>query len=248
MIIKDVNIEDIKPYEFNAKKHDKIQIKNVAESIKQFGFVQPLVINKDGVIIIGHCRYQAAKRLKLKTIPCLFVENLTDEQVKKLRNLDNKLNESEWDFDLLCKDIEGLDFSDFEIDWNIDKEEPQQDGEQQEKYTTKIDVPQYQIKGEKPNIKELFDDEKCKQLCEEINTNQDLSKEEKDFLTLSAYRHVVFHYDKIAEFYANSSKEMQSFMEKSALVIIDFDDAIKNGYTQLSEEVSNMYLEDEQNQ
>lgn len=114
-----VDIEKITPYEKNAKKHDKTQIANVAESIKQFGWTQPIVCDKDGVIIIGHCRLLAAKKLKLDKVPVKYATDLTDEQVKKLRNLDNKLNESEWDFDLLATDIDGLDFSGFDIYWGI---------------------------------------------------------------------------------------------------------------------------------
>ena len=116
-------IKDLKPYERNAKKHDATQIKNVAESIKQFGFAQPLVVDKDNVLIIGHCRLIAAKRLKLKEVPVVRMDELTQEQVDKLRLLDNKLNESEWDFDLLAEDIPTLDFSDFDIDWGLPEEQ-----------------------------------------------------------------------------------------------------------------------------
>lgn len=123
MKIQDLELSLIKPYKNNAKKHDKKQIDNVAESIKQFGFVQPIVLTADNIIIIGHCRFEAAKKLKLQTIPCLYVNDLTDEQIKKLRNLDNKLNESEWDLELLSFDIDGLDFNGFDIDWNIPEED-----------------------------------------------------------------------------------------------------------------------------
>lgn len=119
MNIENVAIKDIKPYERNAKKHGETQIKNVMESIKQFGFAQPLVVDKDNVLIIGHCRLIAAKRLKLKEVPVVRMDELTQEQVDKLRLLDNKLNESEWDFDLLAEDVPTLDFSDFDIDWGL---------------------------------------------------------------------------------------------------------------------------------
>lgn len=112
-------INEIKPYKGNAKKHSETQIKNVAESIRQFGFRQPIVLDKNNVIIIGHCRYEAAKLLNLETVPCNIAADLSSDQVKKLRNLDNKLNESEWDFDLLRNDISDLDFSDFDIDWDL---------------------------------------------------------------------------------------------------------------------------------
>jgi len=119
MDIQNVDINNVRGYYRNAKKHDTKQIKNVAESIRQFGFVQPIVIDKDGVIIIGHCRYEAAKRLRMNEVPCVRVEDLSDTEVQKLRLLDNKLNESEWDFDLLAEDIPTLDFSDFDIDWGL---------------------------------------------------------------------------------------------------------------------------------
>lgn len=113
------DITGVKPYPKNAKKHDETQIANVAESIKQFGWQQPIVCDKDGVIIIGHCRLLAAQKLGLDKVPIKTVDNLSEEQVKKLRALDNKLNESDWDFDLLAEDIGELDFSGFDIDWGL---------------------------------------------------------------------------------------------------------------------------------
>ena len=115
-----LKVGDVKPYERNAKKHDETQIKNVMESIKQFGLVQPIVVDKDNVLIIGHCRLIAAKRLKMKTIDAVVADNLTQEQADKLRLLDNKLNESEWDINLLTAEIPELDFTGFEIDWGFD--------------------------------------------------------------------------------------------------------------------------------
>ncbi len=119
MNVEMMAVKDIKPFERNAKKHDETQIKNVMESIKQFGFAQPLAVDKDNVLIIGHCRLIACKRLKMDKVPVVKMDELTQEQVDKLRLLDNKLNESEWDFDLLAEDIPTLDFSDFDIDWGL---------------------------------------------------------------------------------------------------------------------------------
>lgn len=125
MNIISMPIRDLIPYEKNAKKHNKEQISNVAESIRRFGFAQPLVIDKNNVLIIGHCRLLAAKQLKLREVPCVRMENLTDEQVKQLRLLDNKLNESEWDIELLSEELKDLDMSGFDIDWELPEEEPE---------------------------------------------------------------------------------------------------------------------------
>ena len=123
MEIRNISVKDLIPYERNTKKHDKTQINNVAESIKQYGFVQPIVIDKDNVVVIGHCRLLAAKQLKMKEVPCVCVEDLTEEQVKALRIVDNKSNESEWDFDLLTDELAELDLSDFSFDFGIEDEE-----------------------------------------------------------------------------------------------------------------------------
>ena len=120
MDIKNIAVKDLIPYEKNTKRHDDVQINNVAESIKQYGFVQPLVIDKNNVVVIGHCRLLAAKKLKMADVPCVCVEDLTEEQVKALRIVDNKSNESPWDFDFLADELADLDLSDFDFDFGID--------------------------------------------------------------------------------------------------------------------------------
>lgn len=112
-------LDSIKPYEKNAKKHDQTQIDNVAESIRQYGFVQPIVVDRDGVIVIGHCRALGAKKLELKEVPCVCVDDLTPEQVNTLRLVDNKSNESDWDFDLLADELPGLDLDGLDFDWGL---------------------------------------------------------------------------------------------------------------------------------
>ena len=124
MKIANRNLAELTPYAGNAKKHDSTQIANVAESIKQFGFVQPIVIDRDDVIVIGHCRALAAKKLGMKEVPCVCVDDLTPEQVNALRIVDNKSNESPWDFDILPDELAELDYlSDFSFDFGIDDED-----------------------------------------------------------------------------------------------------------------------------
>ena len=123
MKIANRNLAELTPYAGNAKKHDSTQIANVAESIKQFGFVQPIVIDRDGVIVIGHCRALAAEKLGMKEVPCVCVDDLTPEQVNALRIVDNKSNESPWDFDILSDELADIDLSDFDFDFGIEDDE-----------------------------------------------------------------------------------------------------------------------------
>ena len=113
------SIDSIKPYEKNPRKNDDA-VKYVAESIKQFGFKVPIVIDQDGIIVAGHTRYKAAKKLKMDEVPCIIADDLTEEQVKAFRLADNKVAEkAEWDFDLLGEELDGIfdiDMSDFGFD------------------------------------------------------------------------------------------------------------------------------------
>lgn len=117
-------LKEIKPYEKNPRKNDEA-VKYVAKSIEQFGFKVPIIIDKDGIIVCGHTRYKAAKRLKIKEVPCIMADDLSDEQIKAFRVADNKVSEyAEWDMELLeeeLKAIESLDMSEFGFDDIIDE-------------------------------------------------------------------------------------------------------------------------------
>lgn len=109
-----MDIQNIKPYEKNAKKHDKKQVQQIANSIKEFGFNQPIVIDKENIIIVGHGRFEAAKLLGLTDVPVIQVD-LTEEQAKAYRLADNKLNESEWDMGLVIEELKGLNEDMFDL-------------------------------------------------------------------------------------------------------------------------------------
>jgi len=104
-----IAIADIKPYAKNAKKHPAKQVDKVAASIKRFGFLQPVVLDRENVVIVGHGRLEAAKKLGLTEVPAIRAENLTAAEVKAYRLADNRLNESEWDTDLVLEDLKELD-------------------------------------------------------------------------------------------------------------------------------------------
>ena len=130
MEIINKKINEIKPYENNPRKNDEA-IKYVAESIKQFGFKVPIVIDKNGVIVAGHTRYKASKKLGLEEVPCIVADDLNEEQIKAFRLADNKVAEkSEWNFDLLNEelgDILNLDMSDFGFELKLDEKEVEED-------------------------------------------------------------------------------------------------------------------------
>jgi hypothetical protein len=115
--------------------------------------------------------------------------------------------------------------------------------ESEKKYSSKIETPIYEPKNAKPHILELCDKSKTHRLMKEIEASS-LPHEEKMFLMDAARRHSVFNYEKIADYYAHSSKEMQNLMERSALVIIDFEKAIQLGYVKLCDEIRTQYLEE----
>lgn len=106
-------------------------------------------------------------------------------------------------------------------------------------YSNKIAVPTYEPRNKKPPIEDLYDDEKAMDLITDIKESK-LPQAEKEFLMASASRHIVFNYSNIADFYAHSSKECQELMEKSALVIVDYKQAIENGFVHLTAQIDEL--------
>lgn len=115
MNITNIPLKNLKPYENNPRKNDDA-VKYVAESIKEFGFKVPIVIDKNNVIVAGHTGYKAAKKLKMSEVPCIIADDLTDEQIKAFRLADNKVAEkAEWDFDLLNAELDDIIDLDMEL-------------------------------------------------------------------------------------------------------------------------------------
>lgn len=232
-------IGELKPYE-NNPRHNDMAVDAVAASIQQFGFKNPVIIDKDGVIVAGHTRYKAAKKLGITDIPCISADDLSDEQIKAFRLADNKTAElAEWDEDLLGKEMQeiiNIDMSQFGFSVGEDElgEEMQDD-----KYTLKVKIPQYEITGECPEISDMLDSSRADELIQEVEA-ADILEEIREFLIQAARRHNVFNYRNIAEYYAHAEPEVQKLFEKSALVIIDVNDAIANGYVQLATDITDI--------
>lgn len=115
MEIKQVLIKNIKVYLNNTKIHDSEQIAKIANSIKQFGWDVPIVLNKKGIIIKGHGRYEAAKLLKLKKVPCI-ISNLSKHDEMASRIADNKVTEAPWNMDSLGTELENLQASNYDLE------------------------------------------------------------------------------------------------------------------------------------
>lgn len=241
MNIQMVEIDSIKPYINNPRKNDSA-VKKIADSIRLYGFNQPIVVDKDRVIVVGHTRWKAARTLKMSEVPVVEMpQDIDDNRVKAYRIADNKLNElADWDDELLQSELQELydaigsiEETGFDNDYLLEKSD--------NLYTKKIDTPIYEPTGEKPALKDLFNDTHTQMLLDHIR-DSNLDEEHKFFLKMAAHRHTEFRYDLVAEYYAHSEPELQKLMEESAMVIIDFDRAIELGYVKLSESIVNDYL------
>lgn len=129
MQLKKIELSKIKPYAKNARKNDEA-VEYVVKSIEQCEYIAPIILDENNVILAGHTRWKALKKLGYDKAECVIKEGLTEEQKKKYRLLDNKTAEfAEWDFDLLEDELADLDFGDLDIDWGI--EAPEFDNEQE---------------------------------------------------------------------------------------------------------------------
>lgn len=235
-------IEKVIPYDKNPRQNDDA-VQYVAESIKEFGFINPILLDASGTVMAGHTRLKAAKQLGLKEVPVVYVDDLSEEQAKAFRLADNKTAEfASWDEGLLEQELAEI----LELDMSLfgfDEESTLADELVDDKYTLAVNIPQYEITGDCPTFDDMLDADKSDELISEIEQSG-VSEDEKRFLIAAAYRHNVFNYRNIAEYYAHASAEMQRLMEKSALVIIDVDDAIANGYATLTSDILDMMEDD----
>lgn len=127
--IEYIDVAKLKPYDKNTRKHEDYDVSQIAKSIEQYGFNDPIGIwGKDNIIVEGHGRLLAAKKLGMEKVPCIRLDDLTDEQRREYAIMHNKTAElSTWDFDLLAAEIDGLDFSGFDIDWGLPADEEEKE-------------------------------------------------------------------------------------------------------------------------
>jgi hypothetical protein len=125
--VETAQTEELIPYANNPKEHPEEQVDNIAASINEYGFVQPLVVDEDNTVIIGHGRLKAAKKLGLDQVPIIRAEHLSKGQIKALRIADNKVAESEWDYERLTAEFEQFDDVDTEADMTFFDEDEREE-------------------------------------------------------------------------------------------------------------------------
>lgn len=134
MEVVNLNIDELKPYKNNPRFNDQA-VEAVMKSIKEFGFKVPIVVDKNNIIVAGHTRYKASKRLGLKEVPCVIADDLTDEQIKAFRLADNKVSElAEWDNDLLNLELSELNLDMEQFGFLPEIEEPDEKKEKERTY------------------------------------------------------------------------------------------------------------------
>lgn len=251
-------IGDLKPAEYNPRKKLRPgdeEYERLKRSIQTFGYVDPVIVNADGTVIGGHQRLFVLQDLGYTEVDVSVVDlNKADE--KALNIALNKIS-GEWDEEKLAAifnemNLEGYDatVTGFEKDEISDilSGVLGEEVEAAEKYTQKIVTPVYEVTGDTPEVDELFDAAKYHELIRDIETDRSISEEEREFLKLAAARHIVFNYKNIAEYYAAADPAMQGLMEDSALVIIDVDSAIANGYANLSRAIEEIMEDKEEDE
>jgi hypothetical protein len=244
-----VAIRDLKLNPKNPNRHPDTQLVMYAAILEAQGIRQPVRISKrSGFVTKGHGQVEASKRNGWTHVPVEYQHYDSDEQEYADLVADNALaKQAEIDFGMVNAempelgpnfDLAILGIPGFTVD-RSDKD-GQELGTGEPLYTNKIKAPIYEPKGERPDLADLFDVAKTGKLIEEIAA-ADIPKKVKDFLCLAAQRHTVFNYEKIAEYYAHAPAEVQELMEKSALVIIDFNKAIENGFVVMTQDIQEAY-------
>ena len=244
MNLETVKIESLTLDPQNARKHSTRNLDAIKASLEKFGQRKPIVVH-NGVVIAGNGTLEAAKSLGWTEITISRCPDDWDADTAKAYALaDNRSAElAEWDNQTLASQLLDLDANGWDIG-NLgftkdDFEEIKKDFDDENPYTATVNVPHYEIVGDKPELSELADTTKMEELTQEI-IKADIPEDVKLFLIRAANRHIVFNYRKVAEYYPHAPVEVQELMENSALVIIDFNNAIRNGYVKFADTVAEL--------
>lgn len=252
-----VAVSKLVPNPKNANKHSQEQIERLAKIIDFQGQRSPVVVSRrSGFITKGHGRLMAMQKLGWENVAVDYQDYLSEAQEYADIVADNEIARwAELDIFKVSEDLKGLDLGDIDLlglkdsdilsgAFGLEEDSDSDDlaggsidQDALDKYSKKIASPVYTPKKDTPpSLSEMVTLEKYEELVKEIK-DRNLPKEIESFLISSASRHIVFNYENIAEFYCHQDKDIQDLMEKSALVIIDFNKAIENGFVRLTEEI-----------
>ena len=231
MQIVDMPIGELHPYENNPRINDDA-VGYVANSISEFGFKVPVIIDRGGVVIAGYTRLKAAEALGMSEVPCVVADDLTPEQVKAFRLADNKVAEySEWDSGKLDEELAGL--LDFDMEQFGFLDEDGGEDELGEEYSQNLGEVEYEPKDVRREPSELY--EPCDAYDEVIAAVDD--PEIRKMLKSRQEWFARFDYAKIADYYAyQASADEQRAFEALGLVLLDRDGLIANGFASIVEE------------
>ena len=237
-----IKISKVKNNADNPRVLKDEKFKALVKSIQDFPEMlelRPIVVNEEMIALGGNQRLKACREAGLKEVPIIRAHGLTEAQQREFVVKDNT-NAGEWDMQALLDEFGdttladwGMDFEDIELEEEKEKFVPSQ----------KTDAPHYTPSDSKPKLSDMVNHEKTDKLIAKIE-KADIPQEDKNFLKRAAQRHTVFIYEKIADYYAHSDKEIQELMEESALVLLDFKDAMKHGYVRMGEKLHKQMMEE----
>jgi hypothetical protein len=253
-----VSASDLLPNPKNWRTHPKAQQDALRGVLAEIGMADACLARElpDGslMLIDGHLRAETVADAK---VPVLILDVTEAEADKILATLDPLAAMADSDSAKLEELLKGIDAKSEAVQELLDATALQagvleslaavdeSDEEAENPYTDKVTVPPYEVTGPKPDLSEIYDDSKCRKLLGGIDA-ADMLDDEKHFLRAAAYRHVVFNFQEIANYYAHSSVDVQQLMEDSALVIVDFDKAIQNGWTRLGHALDAVYADEKE--
>jgi ParB-like chromosome segregation protein Spo0J len=259
-----VKLSQLKPHPKNVRQGD---IGAISESLQAHGQYRPIVVQKStNHILAGNHTFKAAKALGWKELSVTYID-CDDDEATRILLVDNRANDiASYDDSALIETLKtlmdtelklagtGFDADDLdqllrdldkpltninETNEALSSADPNELTTPTNALTQAVKAPQYQIVGKQPAVTELFDDTQAKQLQQQIN-KADIPDDIKQFLTVGTYRHIVFNYSKIAEYFPHATKEVQELMRESVLVIIDMNDAIRLGYLRFEARINEL--------
>jgi hypothetical protein len=251
--IEHVAVSELTVHPANPRQGD---IGTIVQSIQNNGWYGTIVAQRStGYVLAGNHRLMAARSLQLETVPVYWVD-VDDKAARRILLADNRsadlatyddeklvelLLSATTDDDLLGTGFDQSDVADLllKMDGGLGGDDP--DPDDPTRFPREVKSPVYQQTGDCPDVHEMYDRTRTRELLAEIDAATSLPADVADFLRSAAERHTAFRFDRIAEYYTHAPADIQSLMERSALVIIDFNRAVELGFVELREELRRLY-------